>query len=121
MFEDNLLGVRWDEAFIRIWYERDAMTTETDSSQPAALPAALVAEAIAGLVFGAVMAVIAGISSVGLYAVLPDKKHYVLMQGQSWHNQGQTLHDPLIPDIFDVAYYIDKAKQGDYRRYLVKS
>lgn len=59
--------------------------------------------------------------SVGLYIVLPDKQHYVSTQGQRWYNNGQTFHSPLIPDIFDVGYYADKVRHGEYSPHHVKS
>ncbi|NJN96517.1 MAG: HEAT repeat domain-containing protein [Anaerolineales bacterium] len=59
--------------------------------------------------------------SVSLCIVLPDKQHYVRIQGQHWNNYGQSHHPALIPDIFDVAYYSDKVRHGDYSRYSVKS
>jgi hypothetical protein len=58
--------------------------------------------------------------SVSLCIVLPDKHHYVQMHGQSWDNWGQSYHSALIPDIFDVAYYSDKVRHGEYSRYWVK-
>jgi hypothetical protein len=57
--------------------------------------------------------------SVGLYGVLPDKAHVVLMHGQQWYNNGVTHHSKLIPDIFDVAYYVDKVRHGEYSRLKV--
>jgi hypothetical protein len=59
--------------------------------------------------------------SASLCIVLPDKRHYVVMHGQSWDNRGQSFHSALIPDIFDVAYYSDKVRHGEYRRSWVKS
>lgn len=59
--------------------------------------------------------------SVALCIVLPDKQHYVRIQGQRWNNYGQSHHPALTPDIFDVAYYSDKVRHGDYSRSSVKS
>lgn len=59
--------------------------------------------------------------SVSLCMVLPDQQHYVVIQGQSWNNYGHSHHFALIPDIFDVAYYRDKVRHGDYSRHRVKS
>jgi hypothetical protein len=54
--------------------------------------------------------------SVALCIVLPDKRRYVVMQSQHWYNHGRTFHSPLIPDIFDIAYYSDKVAHGEYGR-----
>lgn len=59
--------------------------------------------------------------SVSLCIVLPDKRHYVSILGQHWNNQGRSHHSASIPDIFDVAYYSDKVRQGQYSRHQVKS
>jgi hypothetical protein len=53
--------------------------------------------------------------------VLPDKQHNAPIHTQRWHNRGQSHHSSLIPDIFDVAYYSDKIRHGEYSRYWVKS
>jgi len=52
--------------------------------------------------------------SAALCIVLTDPQHYVLIHSQRWNNQGQPLHDAALPDIFDVAYYSDKVRQGGY-------
>jgi hypothetical protein len=54
--------------------------------------------------------------SVALCIVLPNRQQYVQMHSQQWYNNGQTNHSPLIPDIFDVAYYSDKVLHGEYYR-----
>lgn len=49
-----------------------------------------------------------------LCIVLPDKQQYVQFARQQWFNNGQSLHPAEKPDIFDVAYYTDKVRRGDY-------
>ncbi|MEZ4726189.1 MAG: hypothetical protein R3E79_03535 [Caldilineaceae bacterium] len=50
--------------------------------------------------------------SAALCIVLTDPQPYVSIHSQRWNNQGQPLHDAVLPDIFDVAYYSDKVRQG---------
>lgn len=59
--------------------------------------------------------------SVTLCIVLPDGGHYIPVHSQSWLNGGQSFHSPLIPDVFDVAYYRDKVLHGEYLPERVKS
>lgn len=59
--------------------------------------------------------------SVTLCIVLPDKQQYILIQGQRWNNYGHSHHPALIPDIFDVSYYSDKVRHGEYSPHRVRS
>lgn len=59
--------------------------------------------------------------SATLCIVLPDKERYVRIAHQHWYNSGQSLHPDEMPDIFDIAYYSEKVRCGDYRHDRVKS
>jgi hypothetical protein len=57
--------------------------------------------------------------TVVLCMVLPDQ-HYLPIQRQKWHNNGQTLHPAGIPDLFAVAYYRGKVQRGEYNPASIK-
>lgn len=53
---------------------------------------------------------------VALCFVLSDRLHYVAMQSQKWDLSGRSHHSQLIPDVFDIEYYQDKVRHGEYLR-----
>lgn len=53
---------------------------------------------------------------VALCFILPDRLHYVSMQSQKWDLSGRSHHSQLIPDVFDIEYYRDKVRHGEYLR-----
>lgn len=53
--------------------------------------------------------------SASLCIVLPDSQSYVQIHTQRWNNLGRSHHLANVPNIFDVAYYIDKANRGEFK------